>query len=88
MATGKRASEIAGEVNTNRHRTKANGPWSARQVVATARHPVYAGYLGNGAGIRLGENRPSIEMDQFEAVGRALYSRRTARLKQSAYGDV
>ena len=62
--------------------------WSARQVVATLRNPVYAGYLGNGAGIRLGEHPPIIDMDQFEAAGRALDSRRTARPKPSAYGDV
>jgi DNA invertase Pin-like site-specific DNA recombinase len=87
-AAGKRPSEIAGEANTNQHRTKANGPWSARQVVATLRNPVYAGYLGNGEGIRLGEHPPVIDMDQFEAAGRALDSRRTARPKPSAYGDV
>jgi hypothetical protein len=87
-ATGKRPSEIAGEANTNQYRTRAKGPWSARQVVATLRNPVYAGYLGNGAGIRLGGHPPIIDMDQFEGAGRALDSRRTARPKPSAYGDV
>ncbi len=87
-AAGKRPSEIAGEANTNQHRTKANGPWSARQVVATLRNPVYAGYLRNGAGIRLGDHQSIIDIDQFKAAGCALDARRTARPKPSAYRDV
>lgn len=85
-AKEKRPSEIAGEANTNQHRTKANGPWSTRQVVAPLRKPVCAGYLGNGLGIRLGEHPPIIDMDRFEAAGLAFDSRRTARHKLSGYG--
>jgi hypothetical protein len=63
------------------------GP-GARQVVATLRNPVCAAYLRNGAGIRLGDHLPIIDIDQFEAAGRALDSRRTARQTPSAYGGV
>jgi len=45
-------SEIASNANARRFRTKANGPWSARQVVATLRNPVYAGRFKDGKGVR------------------------------------
>jgi DNA invertase Pin-like site-specific DNA recombinase len=42
-ASGKRPAEIATNATARRFRTKANGPWIARQVVATLRNPVYVG---------------------------------------------
>ena len=51
-ASGKRPAEIATNANARRFRTKANGPWSARQVVATLRNPVYVGRFKDGNGVR------------------------------------
>jgi site-specific DNA recombinase len=87
-ASGKRPAEIATNANARRFRTKANGPWSARQVVATLRNPVYFGRFKDGNGVRPAGHEPIIDMNLFEAVGRALDSRRTAGPKRTCYGEV
>jgi site-specific DNA recombinase len=86
-AAGRRPTQIAAEANARQHRTKTNGPWSARQIVATLRNPVYAGYFRDGNGVRIGCHGSIIDMDQFHAAGRALDSRRTARPKPGDYGN-
>jgi DNA invertase Pin-like site-specific DNA recombinase len=87
-ASGKRPAEIATNANARRFRTKANGPWSARQVVATLRNPVYVGRFKDGKSVRPACHEPIIDMSLFEAVGRALDSRWTARPKRTICGAV
>lgn len=87
-ASGERPAEIATNANARRFRTKANGPWSARQFVATLRNPVYAGRFKDGKGVRPACHEPIIDINLFEAVGRALDSRRTAGPKRTSYGEV
>lgn len=87
-ASGRRPAEIATSANARGFRTKANGPWSARQVVATLRHPVYVGRLKDGKGVRPACHEPIIDINLFEAVGRALDSRRTAGPTRTSYGEV
>ncbi len=85
-AAGKRPSEIAAAAIALEYRTKAGGPWTARQVVATLRNPVYVGYFPDGSRVRPGCHQPIIALDLFEAAGRALDSRRTAGPKSLRYG--
>lgn len=87
-ATGKRPSEIASAANERGFRTKVDGLWSARQVVATLRNPVYVGRFKAGKGVRSGCHEPIIDTDLFEAAGRALDSRRTAGPKRTRDGAV
>ncbi len=87
-AAGKRPAEIATNANARQFRTKANGQWSARQVVATLRNPVYVGRFKDGKGVRPGCHEPIIDMNLFEAVGHALDSRRTAGPMRTSYGEV
>lgn len=90
-AAGARPAEIAKSANARGYRTKApsgGGPWSARQVLSTLRNPAYIGQFRDGDGVRPGCHQAIIEIDQFEAAGRGLDSRRTARLKPISYGDV
>ena len=68
-AVGKRPTEIAAAANKLRYLTKANGLWSARQVVAALRNPVYAGKFKDGKGERPGCHEPIVAMPVFEAVG-------------------
>jgi hypothetical protein len=85
-AAGRRPSEIAAAANAREHRTKAGGLWTARQVVATLRNPVYVGYFRDGSRVRPGCHQPIVELDLFEAAGRALDPRRTAGPKSLRYG--
>ena len=87
-AARKRPAEIATNANARQFRTKASGQWSARQVVATLRHPVYIGRFKAGKGVRPACHEPIIDIKLFEAVGRALDSRMTAGPKRTSYGDV
>jgi len=87
-AGGKRPTEIAEAANKLRYRTKANGLWTARQVVATLRNPVYAGKFRDGKVERPGCHEPIVDMPLFEAVGRALDSRRTGKPEPTRYGPV
>lgn len=85
-AAGKRPSEIAAAANAREYRTKAGGPWTARQVVATLRNPAYVGYFRDGSRVRPGCHQPIVELDLFEAAGRELDTRRTAGPKSLRYG--
>ena len=85
-AAGKRPSEIAATANAREYRTKAGGPWTARQVVATLRNPVYVGYFRDGSRVRPGCHQPIVELDLFEATGRELDLRRTTGPKSLRYG--
>ncbi|MGB9620261.1 MAG: recombinase family protein, partial [Armatimonadota bacterium] len=85
-AAGKRPSEIAAAATALEYRTKGGGAWTARQVVATLRNPVYVGYFRDGSTVRPGCHQPIIELDLFEAAGRELDSRRTAGPKSLHYG--
>lgn len=87
-AIGKRPTEIAATANARQLLTKAKGAWSARQVISTLRNPAYIGQFRDGDSVRPGCHQPVIELDQFEAAGRGLDSRRTARLKPISCGDV
>jgi site-specific DNA recombinase len=87
-AAGKRPAEIATNANERRFPTKVNGPWSARQVVATLRNPVYIGRLRAGHADRPGCHEPIIEINLFESVGRTLDARRTGGPKRTSYGAV
>lgn len=68
--------------HAQRFRAKANGPWSTRQVVATLHNPVYVGRFKDGKSVRPERLEPIISMDLFEAVVRALDSRRTGGPKR------
>lgn len=87
-AGGKRPTEIAEAANRLRYVIRANGRWSARQVVATSRNPVYAGKFRDGKGERPGCHEPIMDMSLFEAVGRALDSRPTGKPQPTRYGPV
>ena len=87
-ASGKHPAEIATNANARLFRTKANGPWSARQVVATLRNPVYVGRFKDGKGVRPACHEPITHVNLFEDVGRALDSRRTAGPERTSYGNV
>jgi hypothetical protein len=56
--------------------------------VATLRNPVYVGRFKDGKGVRPACYEPIIDMNLFEAVGRALDSRRTAGPKRTNYGAI
>ena len=88
MPAGKRLAEIATNATTRQFLTKANGQWSARQVVATLRNPVYVGRFKDENDVRPGCHQPIIGIDVFHAVGHILDSRRTAGPKRTSYGDV
>jgi hypothetical protein len=88
-AAGKKPSEIAIAANARGYRTKTasgGGPWSARQVLSTLRHPVHIGMLKDGPGIRLGSHPAIISDELFGAVGKKLEERRTAKVAR--YGPV
>jgi DNA invertase Pin-like site-specific DNA recombinase len=85
---GRRPAEIAKTANILRYRTKPNGRWSARQVVATLRNPVYIGKFKDGKGERPGCHERIVDIAVFEAVGRALDSRRTGKPDPTRYGPV
>ena len=56
--------------------------------MATLRNPVYVGLFKDGKGVRPACNEPIVDMNLFEAVGRALDCRRTAGPKRTSYGEV
>ncbi len=87
-AAGRRPLDIAEDANRRGWRTKTTvarrtekqrggNLWTARQVVAVLRNPVYCGLFRDGAGIRIGNHEPIIKGDLFDVVGRRLESRRT-----------
>ena len=71
-ARGKKPSDIADAANSQGYRTKPAagcGPWTARQLVATLRNPVYIGMLRDGEDVRIGCHQALIEDAMFAAVG-------------------
>ena len=90
-ACGKKPSDIAEAANSQGYRTKpaaGGGTWTARQVVATLRNPVYIGMLRDGDGVRVGCHEALIEDDIFTAVGKLLDDRRTRKQDGSHYGPI
>lgn len=68
---------IAKEANARGWLTKAGGLWTARQVIATLRNPVYLGLFRDGGSVRSGHREPIIEKELFDAAAERLESRRT-----------
>ena len=90
-ARGKKPSDIADAANSQGYRTKpaaGGGPWTARQLVATLRNPVYIGMLRDGEDVRIGCHQALIEDAMFAAVGKALDDRRTRKQGGSHYGPI
>src|SRR5437868_2394375 len=70
------------------YRTCASKGAAAFKVVATLRNPVYVGRFKDRKDARSGCHEPIIDMNLFEAVGRALDARRTAGPKRTSYAEV
>ena len=86
-AAGRTPAEIA-DANTNGWRTKertarrtantrSGNPWTARQVVATLRNPVYLGLFRDKHDFRIGHHDPIVTHELFAAAGAQLSARQT-----------
>jgi site-specific DNA recombinase len=51
--------------------------WTARQVLATLRNPIYVGQFRDKHGIRVGHHQPIVTKEMFATVAARLQSRRT-----------
>lgn len=90
-ARGQKPSDIAEAANARDYRTKStagSGTWTARQVVATLRNPVYIGMLRDGDSVRVGCHEAVIDDEVFNAVGKALDARRTGKQDGFHYGPI
>lgn len=90
-ARGQKPSDIAEAANARDYRTKStagSGTWTARQVVATLRNPVYIGMLRDEDSIRVGCHQAVIDDEVFRAVGKALDARRTGKQDGFHYGPI
>ena len=98
-AVGKVPADIAEQANDKGSKTKVKtegryipkfggNPWTARQVLATLRNPVYTGGFRSGSGTRSGNHEPLINKELFDAVGQQLDSRRTRASNAIRYGDI
>ncbi len=98
-AAGHVPADIAEQANEKGSKTKVKAegryipkfggnPWTARQVLATLRNPVYTGGFRSGAGTRPGCHEPLITRELFERVGLQLDSRRTRASDAVSYGDI
>ena len=76
-AEGKLPLVIAKEANARGWLTKAGGLWTARQVIATLRNPVYLGLFRDAGSVRSGNHEPIVEKELFDAAAERLESRRT-----------
>lgn len=98
-AAGQVPADIAEQANEKGSKTKVKAegryipkfggnPWTARQVLATLRNPVYTGGFRSGSGTRPGCHEPLITRELFDAVGQQLDSRRTRASDAISYGDI
>jgi len=96
-AAGQAPAEIAKEANARGWRTKVKvgrrtgkeyggNPWTARQVLATLRNPVYTGVFQERESTRSGCHEPIITTAVFDAVAAQLRARRTRVPGQVSYG--
>jgi len=87
-AAGKMPAEIADAANAQGWRTKeatarrtakqrGGNLWTARQVIATLRNPVYMGLFRDKDDVRIGHHEPIVTHDLFAAVAVQLDRRRT-----------
>lgn len=87
-AAGRRPAEIADDANANGQRTKertarrttrtrGGNLWTARQVIATLRNPVYLGLFREKHDLRIGHHDPIVTHDLFAAAAAQLGARRT-----------
>ena len=87
-STGRCPAEIAKAANERGWRTKitvgrrngkrnGGGLWTARQVLATLRNPVYVGSFREKNGTRAGHHDPIVSTLVFATVAEQLQSRRT-----------
>ncbi|MCC6392599.1 MAG: recombinase family protein [Bryobacterales bacterium] len=87
-AAGKLPAEIAQAANERGWRTKitagrrngklhGGGLWTARQILATLRNPVYIGSFREKNGVRGGHHEPIVSGEIFASVADQLQSRRT-----------
>ena len=77
VAEGKLPLAIAQQANGRGWLTKAGGLWTARQVIATLRNPVYVGLFRDTGSVRSGNHEPIVEKELFDAAAERLESRRT-----------
>ena len=87
-AAGKTPAEIADAANANGWRTKQHTArrtgtrhggnlWTARQVIATLRNPVYLGLFRDKDDFRIGHHEPIVTHEMFASVAAHLEARRT-----------
>src|SRR5487761_1943957 len=87
-ATGETPAFIAAAANAHGWKTKlrigrrsgkhdGGVAWTARQVVATLRNPVYLGQFREKQGVRFGKHDPIVTSDVFAAAAAQLEARRT-----------
>jgi len=76
-AEGKRPLVIAEEANARGWLTKTGNLWTARQVIATLRNPVYIGLFRDGGSVRSGHHERIVEKELFDTAAERLESRRT-----------
>ncbi|MBM3812459.1 MAG: recombinase family protein [Acidimicrobiia bacterium] len=87
-AAGRTPAEIADDANANGWRTKervarrsakafGGNLWTARQVIATLRNPVYLGLFREKHDLRIGHHDPIVTHDLFAAAAAQLKARRT-----------
>jgi site-specific DNA recombinase len=73
-ARGWRTKERTGRRTGKRH---GGNLWTARQVIATLRNPVYLGLFRDKADFRIGHHEPIVTHELFAAVAAQLEARRT-----------
>ena len=56
---------------------RGGNPWTARQVIATLRNPVYLGLFREKHDFRIGHYEPIVTHELFGAAGAQLEARRT-----------
>ncbi|MBZ5623707.1 MAG: recombinase family protein [Acidobacteriia bacterium] len=89
-ATAKTPAEIADAANAKGWRTKettgrrtakqhGGNVWTARQVIATLRNPVYLGLFRDKGDFRIGHHEAIVSHELFAAVSAQLEARRTRR---------
>ncbi len=71
------SSAIAEAATARGWSTKVGNRWTARQVIATLRNPVYLGLFREGSSTHTGNHEPIIRRDLFDAVAERLESRQT-----------
>lgn len=87
-AAGRTPAEIAEDANANGWRTKervarrsakacGGNLWTARQVIATLRNPVYLGLFREKHDFRIGHHEPIVTHELFGAAAAQLEARRT-----------